>query len=86
MSIRNRVREYRLVDPSEVAPNPRNWRLHPDRQRTDVARVGYRWGRPQHIVDYRPLRNVPLRLAPGVTPDDVAAWRPTAYRFEREVE
>lgn len=56
------------------------------RQHPDVARVGYRWGRLQHIVDYRPLRNVPLRLAPGVTPDDVAAWRPTAYRFEREVE
>jgi hypothetical protein len=54
------------------------------RQHPDVARVGYRWGRPQHIVDYRPLRNVPLRLAPGVTPDDVAAWCPTAYRFERE--
>lgn len=51
------------------------------RQHPDVARIGYRWNRPQHVVDYRPLRHVPLRLAPGVTEEDVRSWTPTAQRF-----
>jgi hypothetical protein len=33
MNIRNRIKAFRTVTPDEVAPNPRNWRTHPQAQR-----------------------------------------------------
>ena len=36
------------------------------RQHPDVVKIGRRWGRWQHIVDYRPFKNNRLRLKPGV--------------------
>jgi hypothetical protein len=33
VNIRNRIIEVRLVTPEEVAPNPKNWRTHPQAQR-----------------------------------------------------
>lgn len=36
------------------------------RQHPDVVKLGRRWGRWQHIVDYRPFKNNRLRLKPGV--------------------
>jgi len=33
MNIRNRIKAFRTVTPDEVAPNPRNWRTHPQPQR-----------------------------------------------------
>jgi hypothetical protein len=33
MNIRNRIKEFRTVAPDEVAPNPKNWRGHPQNQR-----------------------------------------------------
>ncbi len=45
MQIRDRVKELRRVRASELAPNPRNWRTHPDAQRDALrgvlAEVGY---------------------------------------------
>lgn len=45
MQIRDRIRELRRVKASELRPNPRNWRLHPDSQqnalRAILAEVGY---------------------------------------------
>lgn len=35
-------------------------------QHPDVARVSYKWGRPQHHVDYTPFRRNKLRLKPDV--------------------
>ena len=45
MHIRDRVKELRRVRASELRPNPRNWRTHPDKQRDALrgllAEVGY---------------------------------------------
>ncbi len=45
MHIRNRIKELRRVRASELRPNPRNWRTHPDRQRDALrgvlAEIGY---------------------------------------------
>lgn len=45
MHIRDRIKELRRVRASELRPNPRNWRTHPDRQRDALrgvlAEIGY---------------------------------------------
>lgn len=45
MHIRDRVKELRRVRATELRPNPRNWRIHPDRQRDALrgilAEIGY---------------------------------------------
>jgi len=45
MQIRDRIKELRRVRASKLAPNPRNWRVHPDAQRDALrgvlAEVGY---------------------------------------------
>ena len=62
--IRDRIRELRRVPASELVPNPRNWRAHPDQQvqalngilaevgfaNTVIARATTRTGRLQ-IID-----------------------------------
>lgn len=35
-------------------------------QHPDVVKIGRRWGRWQHVVDYRPFKRNKLRLKPGV--------------------
>lgn len=45
MNIRNRITDFRMVKASELRPNPRNWRKHPEAQqnalRGILAEVGY---------------------------------------------
>lgn len=45
MKIRDRIRELRRVPAGELKPHPRNWRVHPDRQRDALravlAEIGY---------------------------------------------
>ena len=45
MKIKDRVTELRRVKASELSPNPRNWRMHPEGQqdalRGILAEVGY---------------------------------------------
>jgi hypothetical protein len=45
VQIRDRIKELRRVRASELAPNPRNWRTHPEAQRDALrgvlAEVGY---------------------------------------------
>jgi hypothetical protein len=45
MQIRDRIKEFRRVRASELRPNPRNWRTHPQAQRDTLrgvlAEVGY---------------------------------------------
>jgi len=45
MQIRDRIKELRRVPAKTLAPNPKNWRTHPDRQRDALrgilAEVGY---------------------------------------------
>ncbi len=45
MHIRDRIREFRRVPASELIPNPKNWRTHPEKQRNALqgilAEIGY---------------------------------------------
>jgi hypothetical protein len=45
VQIRNRIKEYRLVKASELLPNPKNWRRHPDGQKAALkgllSEIGY---------------------------------------------
>jgi len=45
MKIRDRIKELRRVKASELAPNPKNWRTHPQEQqdalRGVLAEIGY---------------------------------------------
>ena len=45
MEIRDRIKDFRRVPASELRPNPRNWRTHPERQRDALrgvlAEIGY---------------------------------------------
>ena len=45
MVIRDRIKELRRVSPTELLPNPKNWRVHPTAQqdglRSVLAKVGY---------------------------------------------
>ncbi len=39
MNIRDRVKELRIVSTEDIVPNPKNWRVHPESQRTAMAGV-----------------------------------------------
>lgn len=45
MQIKDRIKELRRVHASELIPNPRNWRTHPEKQRNAIqgvlAEIGY---------------------------------------------
>ena len=45
MKIRNRIKELRMIKASELMPNPKNWRTHPQSQQDALkgilAEVGY---------------------------------------------
>jgi len=45
MKIRDRIKEFRRVKASELLPNPKNWRTHPQEQRDTLrgilAEIGY---------------------------------------------
>jgi len=73
MRIRDRIRELRRVRASELRPNPRNWRVHPQEQREALhgvlAEIGY-----ADALLARPLADGTLELLDGhlraeTTPD-----------------
>lgn len=45
MKIKNRVKELRMIPAKELAPNPKNWRTHPEKQKNALkgilAEIGY---------------------------------------------
>lgn len=45
MLIKDRIREFRRVPASQLLPNPKNWRTHPEKQRNAIqgvlAEIGY---------------------------------------------
>lgn len=75
MHIRDRIKEFRRVPAATLRPNPKNWRMHPERQRDALrailAEIGY--------VDALLARELPdgsLELIDGhlraeTTPDSV---------------
>jgi ParB-like chromosome segregation protein Spo0J len=73
MRIRDRIKELRRVRASELRPNPRNWRVHPQQQRDALhgvlAEIGY-----ADALLARPLADGTLELIDGhlraeTTPD-----------------
>jgi len=56
MQIRNRIMEQRLVHPDEVAPNPRNWRVHPQHQRDALRGVLAEVGIVAPVIAYHSER------------------------------
>ncbi|MDR7492179.1 MAG: hypothetical protein QN122_12105 [Armatimonadota bacterium] len=55
--IRDRVKEVRRVRASDLAANPRNWRLHPYAQRAVLAEVLERVGVAGALLAYESQRN-----------------------------
>ena len=56
MNIRNRIIEQRLVTPDEVAPNPRNWRTHPQSQRDALRGILGQVGIAAPVIAYYSAR------------------------------
>ena len=56
MNIRNRIIEQRLVTPDEVAPNPRNWRMHPQAQRDALRGILGQVGIAAPVIAYYSAR------------------------------
>jgi len=57
MDIRNRVKEYRIVEPDELAPNPLNWRSHPAVQRDALRGILAEVGIAGALLAYYSPRN-----------------------------
>ena len=72
MEIRNRIKELRQVNASELLPNPKNWRRHPGAQadalRGALAEIGY----ADALIAYETPRGLMLidgHLRAETTPD-----------------
>lgn len=52
MNIRNRIKELRTVNPEDVAPNPRNWRAHPQAQRDALRGILAQVGIAAPVIAY----------------------------------
>jgi ParB-like chromosome segregation protein Spo0J len=75
MPIQDRVKELRRVRAGDLAPHPRNWRTHPERQRAALAGVLAEVGYADALLA-RELPDGSLQLIDGhlraeVTPDEV---------------
>jgi hypothetical protein len=73
MQIRDRVKELRRVQASELLPNPRNWRTHPPAQqdalRGVLAEVGYAGALLARELDDGRLQLIDGHLRAETTPD-----------------
>ena len=75
MPIRDRIRELRRVPASELRPNPRNWRLHPESQRAALrsllAEVGYAGALLARELEDGSLELIDGHLRAETTPGEV---------------
>lgn len=75
MQIRDRVKELRRVRASELSPNPRNWRTHPDAQRDALrgvlAEIGYAGALLARELDDGRLELIDGHLRAETTPDSL---------------
>lgn len=75
MPIRNRVVELRRVRAIELRPNPRNWRLHPETQRSALRglldEVGYASALLARELEDGRLELIDGHLRAETTPDEV---------------
>jgi hypothetical protein len=75
MQIRDRIRELRRVPASELRPNPRNWRTHPEAQREALrgllAEIGYAGALLARELDDGSLQLIDGHLRAETTPEAV---------------
>ncbi len=75
MHIRDRIKELRRVPASELRPNPRNWRTHPDAQRDALrgalAEIGFATALVARELEDGSLELVDGHLRAETTPDAV---------------
>lgn len=73
MQIRDRIRELRRVRASQLRPNPRNWRTHPEAQREALrgvlAEIGYAGALLARELDDGALELIDGHLRAETTPD-----------------
>jgi hypothetical protein len=73
VKIRDRIKELRRVRAAELAPNPRNWRTHPERQREALRgileEVGYAGALLARELPDGSLELIDGHLRAGTTPD-----------------
>lgn len=65
MNIPIRIKEYRTLTPDEVAPNPRNWRTHPQAQRDALRGILADVGIVAPVIAYHSERAGGLMLIDG---------------------
>ncbi len=75
MKIRDRIKELRRVKASELAPNPKNWRTHPQEQqdalRGVLAEIGYADALLAREVKGGGLELIDGHLRAETTPDEI---------------
>jgi len=52
MNIRNRIKEMKILNPSDVMPNSKNWRVHPQAQRDALRGVLSQIGIAAPVIAY----------------------------------
>lgn len=65
MNLRNRILEMRTVEPAEIAPNPKNWRKHPKKQREAIRGIFAEIGIAGCVIAYKSQRTGKLTLIDG---------------------
>ena len=74
MQVRNRIKELRFVNASELIPNPKNWRTHPEAQqnvlRGLLSEVGYADALIARETDSGELMLLDGHLRAETTPDN----------------
>lgn len=77
MHVRDRIKELRRVPAKELLPNPKNWRLHPERQqnamRALLAEIGYAGALIARETEGGRLQLIDGHLRAETTPDQ---WVP----------
>ncbi|MDD5037053.1 MAG: DNA methyltransferase [Methylococcaceae bacterium] len=75
MKIRDRIKDFRRVKASELAPNPKNWRTHPQEQqdalRGVLAEIGYADALIAREVKGGGLELIDGHLRAETTPDEI---------------
>lgn len=72
MEIRNRIKELRTVKASELVPNPKNWRRHPNTQRSALLGALHEIGYADALIAYESSAGLVLidgHLRASTTPD-----------------
>jgi len=74
MQIKDRIKELRRVKASELLPNPKNWRTHPDNQKNALKAILAEVGYADAVLAYETPKGLMLvdgHLRAETTPDNM---------------